>query len=38
MAQKNLLVNRNRLTDMEIRLAVAEGERREWDGLGVRGY
>ena len=38
MAQMNLLQNRNRLTDIENRLVVAKGERREvgWTGsLGL---
>ena len=35
IAQMNLSINRNRLTDMENRLWLPRGRGREWDGLGI---
>ena len=37
MIQMNLFTNRNRLTDMENRLVVANMEGGDWDGVGVWG-
>ena len=34
LSQEENLQNRNKIMDMENRLAVAKGKGREWDGLG----